>query len=298
MLELRASSRSLKRTRAIVVALAILGQLGLGMAQAAPVNASFPQGSGIGQEQGFDACTDPTQSQMGTWWSYSPYYWLGAYIGGSEMLCSQPNLSATWLQNTLNQGWGFEFLWVGLQAPCTTYKYRFSSNTSTAFSQGQQEAINAVNELILNLGVQNPAQFTAVTFDLDAAPAACQSATNAFISGWDYQLSLSPAQESGVYGAVCYSNMQALANISHVPTFIWGGDGDGEMTTKDLWNPPGNCGVTDGVWIYSQRIKQYVIDNYESWGGVALTVDENCDNTWTNPYSQGTNSGCIAAGDE
>jgi len=71
------------RKPAVVVAIAVATQLSVGIAQPAPVSASFPESSGISQEQGFDACTDPTQSQMGTWWSYSPYWWVGAYIGGS-----------------------------------------------------------------------------------------------------------------------------------------------------------------------------------------------------------------------
>ncbi len=281
------------RMRAFVAAILLLSQLGVGLTRAVPAKASFPQGSGIAQNQGFDTCTDPTQSQMGTWWTYSPYYWVGAYIGGLEMLCTQPNLSASWLTNVYNQGWKFQFFWVGLQAPCTTYKYTFSSNTTTAFNQGKSEAINAVNKLF-SLGVVNPAQGTAVTFDLDEAPSQCQSATSSFISGFDYQLSLSPAQKSGVYGSVCASNLQALASIRYVPGYIFGGDPDGNMTTKDLWFDPGHCGVTSGVWINSQRIKQWLIDNPDSYGGVPLTVDRDCANTWVNPSGSGTDQNCIA----
>lgn len=283
----------MRRRRALIVAIAVAGQLGFALTQAAPVSA-FPAGSGIGQTQGFDACQDPTESQMSAFWNGTPYYWLGTYIGGYEMACAQPNLNSVWLWDLYNQGWKFEFLWVGLQAPCTTYQYRFSSNTSTAFSQGQNEAINAVNYLINNLGVGNNAQSTAVTFDLDVAPSACQAATNAFISGWDYQLSLSPAQESGVYGGVCYSSLQSYANISYVPVFVWGGLWDGASTTKDLWNSSGNCGVTSGSWVYSQRLKQWQGPHNETWNGVQLNIDDDCANTWVNPSGTITDSACIS----
>ena len=151
-----------------------------------------------------------------------------------------------------------------------------------------------MNQLILNLGVTNPAQGTAVTFDLDVAPSACQAATNSFISGWDYQLSLTPAQRSGVYGSVCASNLQALANISHVPDCIWGGDPESTLTTKDLWYDPGNCGVTSGSWSHNQRLKQWGVNNNESWGGVGLLIDEDCANTWMNPSGSGVDQACIS----
>lgn len=212
------------------------------------------------------------------------------------MACSQPNLSASWLANVYNQGWRFEFIWVGLQAPCTTYQHRFSSNAQTAYGQGKNEAISAVNQLILNLGVTNPAQGTAVTFDLDVAPSACQAATSWFISGWDYQLSLSPAQKSGVYGAVCASNLQYLAYINSVPNYIWGSDPDGTISTKDLWYDPGNCGVTSGSWSNHQRLKQWEVNNSESWGGENLgqPIDENCADTWMNPSGNGVDQACIS----
>jgi photosystem II stability/assembly factor-like uncharacterized protein len=41
---------------------------------------------------GFDKCQADTREKMDTWWSYSPYYDTGTYIGGVSRGCSQPNL--------------------------------------------------------------------------------------------------------------------------------------------------------------------------------------------------------------
>jgi hypothetical protein len=281
--------------RAFTMATVLTVPLVVGMTQATPATASIPNGSQITQSQGFDACVDPSESQMSAFWSGSPYWWLGTYIGGSSMACSQPNLSATWLGDEYNAGWRFQYIWVGPQPPCTTYTSRFSSNTSTAFTQGQNEAISAVNTLINNLGVANPATSTALVYDLDAAPSSCQAATNSFISGWDYQLSLYPAQESGVYGGVCTSSLQSYANISHVPVFIWGGLWDGNRSTKNLWDSVDNCGVTSGSWVYSQRLKQWKGPHNETWNGVTLNVDDDCANSWINPNNiAGADSACTA----
>ena len=279
----------------LAAGLILSGPLAVAMLEPIDASASFPQGSGISQAQGFDTCVDPSASQMQAFYTATPYWWLGTYVGGSNMACSQPNLSANWLSTLYGQGWQFEFIWVGLQPPCTTYAHRFSSNTSTAFNQGKSEAISAVNTLILNLGVTNPAQYTALVFDLDAAPSSCQAATNAFINGWDYQLGTSPAQSYGVYGGVCSSSLQSYANITYVPAFVWGGLWDGNKSTKGLWDSTNNCGVTSGSWIYNQRLKQWKGPHNETWNGVTLNVDDDCANSWVDPSGTSyTDSACIA----
>src|SRR6266852_4400139 len=111
-------------------------QLALALLVSAPAYA-FPGGSGISEHKGFDSCQDPTASQMQAFWNGTPYWWVGTYIGGVLMYCSQPNLSASWLNTVYGQGWNFEFIWVGPQPPCTAYNSRFSSDPATAYQQGQ-----------------------------------------------------------------------------------------------------------------------------------------------------------------
>ena len=103
------------RAAALALATAASAMLSAGAARAVPA------GNGINQGLGFDACTAPSTSTMQKWWSGTPWSWVGIYIGGSVRACSQPNLTASWMNTTYAQGWSYELLWVGPQAPCTTF---------------------------------------------------------------------------------------------------------------------------------------------------------------------------------
>jgi glycoside hydrolase-like protein len=273
--------KRLLRSASTLAALPLLA----GIAFSTPAYA-LPNGSGIDQAKGFDTCQDPNTSQMQAFWTGTPYFWLGTYIGGSLMACSQPNLSADYLNSVHSQGWDFEFIWVGPQPPCTGYNQRFSSDPNTAYQQGKNEAISAWSLLTNTLGVTNFAGGTALVYDLESSPSACQAATNSFISGWDYQLQLAPAQKAGVYGSVCGSNLAALASISNVPDFIWGAWYNGNPSTGNL--DGGGCGVPNGWWGYSQRLKQYNGGHNETWNGVTLNIDNDCANGPTDPNGSGT----------
>ena len=50
-------------------------------------------------------------------WGASPYRAIGIYIGGTNMACSQPNLSATWVSQESAAGWHMIPIYVGLQSP-------------------------------------------------------------------------------------------------------------------------------------------------------------------------------------
>jgi hypothetical protein len=205
------------------------------------------------------------------------------------MSCTQPNLSSGYLNTVNSQGWSFEFIWVGPQAPGTGYAHQFSSTPSTAYTQGQNEASSAYNKL-LSLGIGNSAANTAIVYDLDAVNTTYQSAVNSFISGWINILHISPAQKAGVYGSVCGSNLNALRNLSPYPDFIWGAYYNGNPSTSNLYT--GTCGVTSGNWINHQRLKQYNNTHNETWGGVTLSVDDDCANGPTDPTGVGTDTAC------
>ena len=116
-------------------------------AAAATAAHAVPAGNGIQQGLGFDACTAPSSSTMQKWWTNTPWSWVGIYIGGSVRACSQPNLTAAWMNTTYAQGWRYELIWVGPQAPCTTFSHRISYDTATAYQQGKTEAISAASAL-------------------------------------------------------------------------------------------------------------------------------------------------------
>jgi hypothetical protein len=212
---------------------------------------------------------------MQAFYDNTPYWWLGTYIGGVLMACSQPNLSASWLNTVNAQGWNFEFIWVGPQPPCTAYNSRFSSDPATANSQGKAEGNSAWSALV-NLGITNNALNTPLVYNLESAPPSCQAATNSFISGWMSSLHTSPAQVAGVYGSVCGSSLNTLASISPVPDFVWGAWYNGNKSTSNL--DGGGCGVANGNWSNHQRLKQYNNTHSETWNGVQLWVDDDCAN--------------------
>lgn len=234
---------------------------------------AYPGGGGAYNGKGFDTCAAPSTSQMQAWWTNTPWNWIGIYIGGSVRGCSQPNLTATWMNTTRTQGWRHTLIWVGPQAPCTTYSSRISSDTATAYSQGKSEAVKAYNAL-LALGFTNNAAGTPVVYDMEAYSntSSCRAAVKSFMQGWVDQLAVAPAQVSGVYGSACASFLSDFATMARPPQFIWAANWDNNPSTSTL-----SC-VSGTSWSNHQRLKQYIGDHNETWGGVTINIDSNCAN--------------------
>ncbi|MEK8033524.1 DUF1906 domain-containing protein [Ideonella sp. DXS29W] len=265
---------------------AVLAVVGGGLP---PFAQAVPAGNGVMQGQGFDACTAPSTSTMQKWWTDTPWSWIGVYIGGNSRACSQPNLTAAWFNTTYAQGWRFNLIWVGPQAPCSSFAHRFSSNTSTAYQQGKDEAVaayKAIKALGFGDGLNTP-----VTYDLEAYPnsSSCRAAVKSFMQGWVDQLAVAPAQVSGVYGSACASYLSDFAAITRPPRYVHAADWDLDHSTWNL-----SC-ISSSYWVNSQRFKQFRGDHNETWGGVTLNIDSNCAN---GPTASGghlfPNSSCIA----
>ena len=97
----------------------------------------------IHQGQGFDACEIPTLAELQAWMNSSPYKVVNLYIGGISRYCSNNALTASYVQAMSNQGWRFIPTWVGLQAPCTSFRYPFSWDPDQAYAQGVDNANKA-----------------------------------------------------------------------------------------------------------------------------------------------------------
>jgi hypothetical protein len=229
-----------------------------------------PEGYGINQSKGFDACTAPSTSTMQKWWTNTPWSWIGVYIGGVMRACPQPNLSASWFNTTYSQGWAYELLWVGPQAPCTSYRSRISYDTATAYNQGKDEAIQAWRTL--NAFGFGFATNTPVTYDMEnyANSSSCRAAVKSFMQGWNDQLHVAPAQLSGAYGSACASYIQDWATMARPLDFVNGADWDGDPSVYHI-----SC-LSNAYWVHHQRLKQYRGDHYETYGGVTLEIDTNC----------------------
>ncbi len=216
--------------------------------------------------QGFDTCVPPSLSEMQDWWNHGPYGVWNLYIGGSNLGCRSANeaaIKAPFVSQLSQQGWQFIPTWVGLQASCSSLNvYKMSSDPATANRQGIAEA-NAASETVADLGFSH----SIVYFDLEyfsAADEACQTAAEAFISGWTAQLH-SRGNQAGVYGSACGSGVDSYHTIANVPDAIWPAawsrsDYD---RSASVWGIP--C-IPDSHWSDHQRILQYAGDHNEFLG--------------------------------
>lgn len=226
-------------------------------------------GTAVVKQDGFDTCTAPSSAVMDNWWHASPFRSVGVYIGGSARACSQPNLTPTWIQNRSGTGWGFVNTWVGPQAPCTSYRSRFSNRASTAYSQGAAQAGKAYTAAA---GLGYPMPDVIVYYDLegfDTTKSSCVRAAKSFVNGWTHGLKARGAR-SGVYGSSCASAIDSYASISLPPDDMWIANWNGSPGVYKV-----SC-VADNHWTQHQRIHQYVGGANVRYGDYTLNIDKDC----------------------
>ena len=274
------STRTRVGVAAVVLALFIAGQVS--QSAATPIGGYGEIRYGVSKRKGFDACTAPSASTMQTWWTYSPYWDVGIYIGGVNRACSQPNLTPSWASAVHNQGWSYYLTWVGLQAPCSTLSVsKMSSDAATATSEGRTAADNAVTAAA-NLGFSG---FNAYYFDMEAYPtgnAGCKTAVNAFINGWSDEIQNYWGERAGAYGSGCGSSVDSWAYIGHPPNDVWIADWN---LDPDVWGL--GC-VPNGHWINDQRLHQYRGGHNETYNGVTINIDNDCADGLVVPHGHDT----------
>jgi hypothetical protein len=239
-----------------------------------PVQAAAPGGGYVyNYKQGFDAACAPTTSQMSAFWTNTPFYYVGVYIGGSTRLCSpNPQLTASWVSTLDTQGWNFILIWAGPQPPCGSIG-GISMNLATADAQGRQEATSAKNAAAA-LG------FTAGTViydDLEGYGAGsnppCDDAVHTFLNAWDVQLKEGYGINPGIYGSSISSGVQSWAYLANPPWDVWMAN---YSTPMSVWHIPG---VSDDSWTILPpygRIHQFQNTHNETWNGVTLSIDGDC----------------------
>jgi hypothetical protein len=250
-----------------------------------PAYASY----GISQRKGFDACGVGSTANADAFWLNTPYWNMGLYLGGSSYGTGCTRWSTAQVTTLRGQGWQFLPIWVGPQAPCTGFPSRFSSDPTTAYTEGSNEA-SAAYTTISNLGWDVAS--APIIYDLegfDTTNSTCVNAAKQFISGWVHVLHLAPAQTAGVYGSTCASDLAAFAGIADVPDFIDGAQWDGNTSTASL-----AC-ISSSAWANRQRHKQYLGGHNETWNGVTLNVDSDCSNgpVYPSPDQLDNGQGCL-----
>lgn len=246
----------------------LTGVLSIAPLAAAPsAQASF----GKSIHKGWDACSASVSTAQ-AFWTNTPYWNMGLYLGGSSYGSSCKRWSSSEVGQLRSMGYKFLPLWVGPQAPCNGWASSFSYDQSTAYSQGRNEAV-AVYNTIVGLGWDT--LNAPIIYDLEAfntGNGSCLNAAKSFINGWVYQLHVAPAQMAGVYGSSCGSGLSSYASIGNVPDFIHGADWNGNPSTSDL-----AC-IPSSYWTNRQRHKQYNGGHNETWNGVTMNIDSDCSN--------------------
>ncbi len=236
-----------------------------------------PNGSTrISLNRGFDKCTAATAAQMQTWWNTSPFYDANIYISGRNRGCSQPQLTASWVNQVSAMGWGLIPTIVGYQAPCSvcTSCQKHSSDPATAETQGRGEADIAITDAN-NLGLT---QGTILYYDMEryddlSGTGACSTPVKAFLKGWTDRLK-EQGYISGVYG----SPTNAVGDWLNIPEpsrmdAIWMARWDNVPSVWFYASP--SPMIPNNVWNNHQRIKQYQAPHNETWGGVTFNIDGN-----------------------
>ncbi|MEU5943027.1 DUF1906 domain-containing protein [Micromonospora sp. NPDC047548] len=217
---------------------------------------------------GFDTCAAPSDAQM-TAWLQSPYRAVGVYIGGVNRGCAQANLTRAWVASQQAKGWRLFPLYVGLQAPCTTYLRRI--DPAQAAAQGRAAADDAVTNA-RNLGLAPKSTIILDIEHYDPGNATCSAAVVSFVGAWSARL-----HDQG-YLSGLYTNTASAGLGDHVAAY--GKSGYVRPDILDFANWDGVKTVSDPTipatyWAPKRRMKQYQGDHYETWGGVKINIDSN-----------------------
>jgi hypothetical protein len=228
---------------------------------ARPASAAAP--GAVYRGLGFDPCSAPSRAQMSAWRA-SPYRAIGVYIGGTNMGCSQPNLTASWVNAETTAGWHLIPTYVGLQAPgacgCAPIIPGRASSEGTAagadaIARARTVGIEAGNPIYLDMeGYSSGATNT--------------SSVLAFISAWTARLHAG-GYKSGVYssGASGIADLAAQFGTGfREPDDLWIADWNNRQTTSDPYVP-------NGDWTSHRRLHQYDGGHDETYGGVTINID-------------------------
>lgn len=212
--------------------------------------------------EAFDPCAAPSSSAMSAWKASSPYGAIGVYIGGENMGCSQPNLTASYVAAEAAAGWHFYLLYVGPQAPGTSCS-DCSTITSPA-SQAESTAQDAASEAA-SLGFEVG---TPIVYDMEAYSSSGTSTALTFISDWTKDLH-ALGYESGEYSSAASGISDLVNNIGSytMPDVIDIADWNGDATTSDSYVP-------GSAWVNHQRIHQFSGGVNQTYGGYEINVDQ------------------------
>jgi hypothetical protein len=233
---------------------------------------------------GFDACSTPSAATMADWGA-SPYRALGVYIGGANMACSQPNLTAAWVSQESTAGWHMIPIYVGLQSPSNSCGCAGIAPAS-AVTQGTAAAEDAVTDAqAIGMGSGNP-----IYFDMEAynRTSTNTNAVLSFLEAWTSELHAG-GYLSGVYSsdASGIEDLVAEQGTGYVePDDLWIANWNNQQTTADSTVPV-------QYWAAHQRLHQFEGAHNETYGAAKINIDGDYLDAAT--AAAGTGSGVDAA---
>ncbi len=271
----RCPSSAIGRQRAIVVeprsaaaAKPALPAPALPRAGASRATATASAGGAVYTGLGFDACTAPSTAAMNAWLASSPYRAVGVYIGGLNRACSQPNLTASWVETHTAKGWHLIPTYVGLQATTSACTSCAKLSPSQATAQGAAEAEDAVRDAVaLGMGPGSP-----IYNDMEAytRTASATASTLAYLEAWTERLH-ELGYSSGVYSSSASGIADLVKQIGTgytLPDDVWFANWNGIANASDPYIPA-------TAWTPSKRIHQYRGGHNETFGGVTINIDNN-----------------------
>jgi hypothetical protein len=289
------SRRSLIRVISLCAAMVLAGTLTEGVASPTKAQASIYTSRYI-QAMGFDTCFHPSAGGLEDWWSGTPWYAYGFYLGGADgsyVGCTSPGSGI--IDDAVNDGFGVMPVWYGYQMPTSCgqayFPVQISTDTSTAYDEGVQAANNASSQAESD----GFALYDIIYYDLesgwDTGSSTCVAAAQSFVNGWDYQIIVNTPYVPGLYGSSCGSDLSAFAGLANVPADIWAAD---QNDNPEIYNL--EC-LPNGYWDQNQRIHQFANEllSYNGYNMDGNPVDENCldalvDSNW--PTSTLTADNC------
>jgi hypothetical protein len=242
---------------------------------------------------GFDQCVTPSQEAMDAWLHHSPYWAVGVYIAGDNRACGdsvQTELTPTWVETQLRNGWRVLPITVGPQAPCYVNpkkKVRISNDPAgdylAARVQGRAEARDTVRRARA-LGI---VEGSTLWYDIEAYDTAnevCRESTVHFLSAWTRALHHRD-YVSGVYSSAA-RGIDALddarvAQPGHLamPDQVWVAEwvGAADYREPPRATPPTltSAYLRDDGWLPGGRMRQYRGGHEETHGGVTINIDTN-----------------------
>jgi peptidoglycan hydrolase-like protein with peptidoglycan-binding domain len=268
-------------TTLVTLSATVLSGLGL----AAPAHAANVATPGSFTGYGFDQCLAPTQSAMDTWLRSSPYWAVGIYISGDSRFClSQPNLTPTWVDTQLRNGWRLLPITLGPQAWCTTRdrylkQERINPDPTNAYSKARAQGSREATETVERAAALGIAAGSTLWYDIEAFDIGrtdCRESALSFLSTWTTTLH-ELGYVSGVYssagsGVKMLDDAQATRPGRYtMPDQLWVARWSG---VPGQINEPGTTYLRDSSWIHA-RVHQYRGGHNETHGGVTINIDSN-----------------------